>query len=84
MSKSVQSVRVSLFRSDILSKLVLKQRCDTVCGSTIHSMVIRVVELSSGGYKIRKFFVEKLTYPKEIIEFWELVADFQYQILLES
>ena len=32
-------------------------------------MVIRIVELSSGGYKIRKIFAEKSTYPKEIIEF---------------
>ena len=24
------------------------------------------------GYKIRKVFAQKSTYPKEIIEFWEL------------
>ena len=27
-------------------------------------MVIRVVEFSSGGYKIRKIFAEESTYPK--------------------
>ena len=31
--------------------------------------VIRVVEFSSGGYKIGKIFAKKLTYPKKIIEF---------------
>ena len=33
-------------------------------------MAIRVVEFSSGGYKIRKIFALESTYPKEIIEFW--------------
>ena len=37
------------------------------------TMVIRIVEFSSGGYKIRKIFAKKSTYPKEIIEFRELV-----------
>jgi hypothetical protein len=32
-------------------------------------MVIRVVEFSSGRYKIGKIFANKSTYPKEIIEF---------------
>ena len=36
------------------------------------AMAIRVVELSKGGYKIRKIFAYKSTYPKEIIEIWEL------------
>ena len=36
----------------------------------IKTLVIRVVEFSSGGYKIRKIFAEKSTYPKEIIKFW--------------
>ena len=36
-------------------------------------MVILVVEFSSRGYKIRKFFSEESKYPKEIIEFSELV-----------
>jgi hypothetical protein len=33
-------------------------------------MVIRVVEFSNGGYKIRKVFAKESRYPKEIIEFW--------------
>ena len=33
-------------------------------------MAIRVVEFSSGGYKIRKIFALESTYQKEIIEFW--------------
>jgi hypothetical protein len=32
-------------------------------------MAIRVVEFSSGGYKIKKIFAQESTYPKEIIEF---------------
>ena len=36
-------------------------------------MVIRIVEFSSGGYKIGQIFGEKSTYPKEIFEFNELV-----------
>ena len=36
-------------------------------------MVIRVVEFSSGGYKIGNVFASVSTYSKEIIEFWELV-----------
>jgi hypothetical protein len=32
-------------------------------------MAIRVVEFSSGGYKIRKIFAKKSTCKKEIIEF---------------
>ena len=32
-------------------------------------MVIQVVEFSSGGYKIRKIFAKKSTYPKEILNF---------------
>ena len=32
-------------------------------------MVIRVVEFSNGGYKIRKIFAQESTYLKEIIEF---------------
>ena len=35
-------------------------------------MAVRVVEFSSGGYKIRKIFALESTYPKEIIEFWVL------------
>ena len=35
-------------------------------------MAVRVVEFSDGVYKIRKIFAKKSTYPKEIIEFWEL------------
>ena len=35
-------------------------------------MAVRVVEFSNGVYKIRKIFSLKSTYPKEIIEFWEL------------
>ena len=33
-------------------------------------MAIRVVEFSSGGYKIRKKFAKESTYPKKIVEFW--------------
>ena len=36
--------------------------------SNIQTMVIWVVEFSSGGYKIRKIFALKSTYPKKIIE----------------
>ena len=36
------------------------------------TMVIRVVEFSSGVYKIRKILAWQSTYPKEIIQFWEL------------
>jgi hypothetical protein len=32
-------------------------------------MAVRVVEFSSGGYKIRKIFAKESTYSKEIIEF---------------
>ena len=32
-------------------------------------MAVRVVEFSSGGYKIRNIFAEESTYPKEITEF---------------
>ena len=32
-------------------------------------MAIRVLELSNGGYKIKKVFASELTYPKEIIKF---------------
>ena len=39
-------------------------------GSTIGNMAMRVVEFSSGGYKVRKFFAKESTYQKEIIEFW--------------
>ena len=35
-------------------------------------MAIRVVEFSNRVYKIRKIFVQKSTYPNEIIEFWDL------------
>jgi hypothetical protein len=31
-------------------------------------MAIRVVEISNGGYKIRKIFAQESTYTKEIIE----------------
>ena len=33
------------------------------------TMVTRVVEFSSGGYKIGMIFAQKSTYPKEIIKF---------------
>ena len=33
------------------------------------AMVIRIVEFSSGGYKIGKIFAIESTYPKKIIEF---------------
>ena len=39
----------------------------------IYIMAIRVVEFSNGGYKIINIFAYESTYPKEIIEFWELV-----------
>ena len=52
----------------------------------IHTMAIPVVEFSKKGYKIRKVFVKKLTYPKEIIEFciWcnrscQIVPKFDFQ-----
>ena len=32
----------------------------------LHAQVIRVVKFSREGYKIRKIFALKLTYPKEI------------------
>ena len=35
-------------------------------------MAIPVVEFSREGYKIRKIFEEKSTYPEEIVEFGEL------------
>ena len=35
----------------------------------VYAMAIRVVEFSSGGYKIGKSFAKKSTYSKEIIEF---------------
>ena len=41
--------------------------------SAVLNMEIRVVEFSSGGYKIKNIFAKESTYPKEIIEFWELV-----------
>ena len=36
-------------------------------------MAIPVVEFSKEGYKIRKVFGYRSTFPKEIIEFCELV-----------
>ena len=36
------------------------------------TMAIRVVEFSSGGYKIKNIFAYESTYPKEIFEYWEL------------
>ena len=36
-------------------------------------LVIRVVEFSREGYRIRKILGKKSTYPKKITEFWELV-----------
>ena len=46
---------------------------DVALGEIIYmfAMVIRVVEFSNGGYKIRKIFAKESTYSKEIIEFWE-------------
>ena len=44
---------------------------------TVVTMVIRVVEFSNGGHKIGNIFAKESTYPKEIIEFWELVASCQ-------
>jgi hypothetical protein len=35
-------------------------------------MALLVKECQDQGYKIRKIFSWKSTYPKEIIEFWEL------------
>ena len=35
----------------------------------LYAMTIRVVEFSSGGYKIRKIFALESTYPKDIVEF---------------
>ena len=35
-------------------------------------MAIPVVEFSREGYKIRKIFAKKSTYPKEIVKFGEL------------
>ena len=40
--------------------------------SDLTIMAVRVVEFSNGVYKIKKIFAKKSTYPKEIIEFWEL------------
>ena len=36
-------------------------------------MTIPVVEFSREGFKIRKVFVKKLGYPKEIIKFYKLL-----------
>ena len=38
-------------------------------GTGMYSMAVRIVELSNGGYKIRKMFAKESTYSKEIIEF---------------
>jgi hypothetical protein len=35
-------------------------------------MALSVMEFQVQGYKIRKIFAYKSTYPKVIIEFWEL------------
>jgi hypothetical protein len=37
-------------------------------------MAIPVMEFQVRGYKIRNMFAKKSTYPKKIIEFWELVS----------
>ena len=42
---------------------------NSIVQSPIDTMVIRVVEFSSGGYKIRKTFALESTYPKEMFEF---------------
>ena len=36
------------------------------------TMAIRVVEFSSGGYKIKNIFAYESTYPKEMFQYWEL------------
>ena len=36
------------------------------------SMALPVMKFQDQGYKIRVIFAYKSTYPKEIIEFWEL------------
>ena len=38
----------------------------------LHIIALPVIEFQDQEYKIRKIFTEKSTYPKEIIEFWEL------------
>ena len=42
---------------------------NTKLDSVLTGMAIRIVEFSSGRYKIRKIFALESTYPKEIIEF---------------
>ena len=39
----------------------------------MYTMALRVMEFQEQGYKIRKSFAKKSTYPKEMIEFWELL-----------
>ena len=45
---------------------------DWFCVGILVSMALPVREFQDQGYKIRKIFAKKSTYPKEIIEFWEL------------
>ena len=40
---------------------------------SMRSMALPVMEFQVQGYNIRKIFAQKSTYPKEIIEFLELV-----------
>ena len=40
--------------------------------SFLGSMALPVMEFQDQEYKIREIFAQKSTYPKEIIEFWEL------------
>ena len=66
---------------EILNKIHMKSNLFTHLGPLIfliHSglgcwtssgVVIRAVDFSSGGYKIRKIFAVKSTYPKETFEF---------------
>ena len=39
----------------------------------LYTMAVQIMEFQVQGYKIRKIFAYNSTYPKEIIEFWELV-----------
>ena len=50
-------------------KLNLDSNMDLCDDILVLIMAIRVVEFSSGGYKIRKVFGKESTFPKEIIEF---------------
>ena len=50
------------------------QECNTERGfiDSLYIIALPVMEFQDKGYKIRNIFAKKSTYPKEIIEIWEL------------